>query len=421
MDAHKDGAGTVRAPLAGVKVLDLSRVLAGPWCAQLLGDLGADVVKVEAPGSGDDSRQFGDALPDAAGGRGRDSAFFLACNRNKRSITVDLANPEGAALVARLATQSDVLVENFKAGGLVRFGLDAKRLCAGNPRLIYCSVTGFGQDGPYASRPAYDFVMQAMAGMMSSCGQPDGAPGGMPMRTGIPTTDLVAGFQATIAVMGALMQRSVSGQGQFIDASMLDTSVAFNVHLAQGYLMNGRVPRRQGNNNPIAAPSGVFASADGWMVIAAGNDRQFAQLCAVIGRKELIGDSRFASNMLRVRHRDALAAIIEPLFAKQPTAHWLDALGQAQVPCTRINDMAQTFADPQVRHRNLVQEVSHGSGVRLPMLRSTLNMSAHEAPLRAPPQLGAHNDEVLSDWLALDDAARARIAATGALGVQPAH
>ena len=234
-----------RAPLEGVRVLDLTRVLAGPWCTQLLGDLGADVVKVEAPDAGDDSRQFGQALP--GDGPGRDSGFFLACNRNKRSITVDLNTASGAALIARLAAESDVLVENFKAGGLRRFGLDAASLMPANPRLIYCSVTGFGQDGPYAKRPAYDFIMQAMAGLMSSCGQPEGAPGGMPMRTGIPTTDLVAGYQATVAILGALIQRGISGQGQFIDAAMLDSSVCFNATLAQAYLITGQPVARQGN------------------------------------------------------------------------------------------------------------------------------------------------------------------------------
>lgn len=403
-----------RAPLEGVRVLDLTRVLAGPWCTQLLGDLGADVVKVEAPGTGDDSRQFGQALP--GDGPGRDSGFFLACNRNKRSITVDLNTASGAALIARLAAESDVLVENFKAGGLRRFGLDAASLMPANPRLIYCSVTGFGQDGPYAKRPAYDFIMQAMAGLMSSCGQPEGAPGGMPMRTGIPTTDLVAGYQATVAILGALIQRGISGQGQFIDAAMLDSSVCFNSTLAQAYLITGQPVTRQGNNNPIASPSGVFQTADGWMVVAAGNDRQFVQLCGVLGATDLPSDTRFASNMMRVQNRQALHALIEPVLQSQTTDHWLPRLSDVQVPCTRINNMAQTFADPQVQHRNLVAEVQHGSGAPLKLLRSCLNMSAHRAPLRAPPQLGADNAAVLSEWLGLDTAAVQSLFAAGAMG-----
>ena len=386
------------APLHGVKVLDLTRILAGPWCTQLLGDLGADVVKVEAPGLGDDSRQYGPAIGDAPPGTVRDSAFFLACNRNKRSIAADLSTPEGLALIRQLAAQCDVLVENFKAGGLKRFGLDAETLCAQYPKLIYCSVTGFGQDGPYAARPAYDFVMQAMAGLMSSCGQPDGTPGGMPMRTGIPTTDLVTGYQAAVSVLGALIQRGITGRGQFIDASMLDASVAFNVHFAQGYLLNGVVSTRQGNNNPIASPSGVFAVADGWMVVAAGNDRQFVALCELLGRPDLTQDARFASNGLRVKNRSALYELIEPLLLARSSAQWLEAMAEVQVPCAPINDMAQVFADPQVRHRQLLRSVEHGSGETICMVRSTLNMSAHEAPMNAPPQLGEHTDEILRDW-----------------------
>lgn len=390
--------------LDGLRVLDLSRVLAGPWCAQLLGDMGADVVKVESPGRGDDARELGVALEPQQPGQGRDSNFFLACNRNKRSIAIDFAKPAGAELVRTLVRDCDVLVENFKAGTLRRYGLDWDSLKAINPRLVYCSVTGFGQDGPYATRPAYDFVMQAMTGMMSTCGMPDGTPGAAPMRTAIPATDLVTGYQASVAVLGALIQRGITGRGQFIDAAMLDASIGFNVHLAQGFLLNGAVPSRQGNNNPIAAPSGVFKTANGWLVVAAGNDRQFVHLCNALGRPELATHPLFATNGQRVISRVALHAEIEPLLAAHPTEHWLPLLEAAQVPTTRINTMDQVFDDPQVRLRKMTVEVDHASGQRIPILRSTLNMSDSPVDYRAPPQLGQHTREVLTQWAALDPA-----------------
>lgn len=389
----------MNAPLQGLKVLDLSRVLAGPWCAQILGDLGADVVKVELPGRGDDSRQFGPALSDAEDLHGRDSTFFMACNRNKRSIAVDLSHPDGAALVRQLARQTDVLVENFKAGGLRKYGLDADSLQADNPRLIYCSVTGFGHDGPYAPRPAYDFVMQALSGLMSTCGQPDDSPGGMPTRTAVPQTDLVTGYSAAVAVLAAVIQRAQTGKGQFIDAAMLDASVSFNVHLALGYLLTGQPPQRQGNANPIAAPSEVFGTADGWMVIAAGNDGQFHQLCAALGLPALAQDPRFSSNKLRVAQRAVLHDLLEPILQTRPTTAWLEALEARQVPCAPIYNMDQVFADPQVQHRQLVAEVEHGSGQRVTLMRSTLNLADTIVPLKPPPQLGAHTTEVLREWL----------------------
>ncbi|AMM24383.1 CaiB/BaiF CoA transferase family protein [Variovorax sp. PAMC 28711] len=392
-----------RRALDGVRVLDLSRVLAGPWCAQLLGDLGADVVKVESPGRGDDARELGVALDSPTPGPGRDSNFFLACNRNKRSIAIDFSKHAGAELVRTLVSDCDVLVENFKAGTLRRYGLDWDSLKTINPRLVYCSVTGFGQDGPYASRPAYDFVMQAMTGMMSTCGMPDGTPSAAPMRTAIPATDLVTGYQASVAVLGALIQRGITGRGQFIDAAMLDASVAFNVHLAQGFLLSGQAPTRQGNNNPIAAPSGVFKTANGWLVVAAGNDRQFVSLCNVLGCPALATLPLFATNGQRVVSRLALHAEIDPLLAAHTTEHWLPLLEAAHVPTTRINTMDQVFDDPQVLHRQMTVEVDHASGQRIPILRSALNMSDSPVHYRAPPQLGQHTHEVLTQWAALDE------------------
>ncbi|WP_066735968.1 CaiB/BaiF CoA-transferase family protein [Cupriavidus sp. D384] len=395
------------APLAGLRVLDMSRVLAGPWAAQQLGDLGADVVKIEAPGLGDDARQLGVAAgdADAKSSKGRNSNFYLACNRNKRSIVVDLSKTEGKSLVLELVRNCDVIVENFKAGGMARLGLGWDVLSEANPRLIHCSVTGFGQDGPYAAQPAYDFIMQAMTGMMSTCGLPDGLPGATPVRTAIPVTDLVTGYQATVAIMGALIQRAVTGKGQFIDAAMLDASVAFNVHLAQGYLMGLGVPSRQGNNNPIAAPSGVFQSSDGWLVIAAGNDRQFASLCSVLELDAIRDKEEFSSNAARVRNRAELHTYIEPVVRSQSSASLRQRLQSAGVPCTKINDMEATFEDVQVRHRQMVVHVSQAEdGAAVPILRSALNMSNYEVTYKAPPMLGQHTAEVLKEWGGVDEA-----------------
>jgi len=392
------------APLKGLKVLDMSRVLAGPWIAQLLGDLGADVVKIESPSGGDDARQLGVALDEGEpASRGRNSSFFLACNRNKRSIALDLAHPDGKAVVCQLVQDCDVLVENFKAGGMQRFGLGWDVLSEINPRLIHCSVTGFGQDGPYASQPAYDFIMQAMTGMMSSCGLPDGMPGATPMRTSIPTTDLVTGYQACISILAALIQRGLTGRGQFIDAAMLDASVSFNVHLAQGFLMGFDVPKRQGNNNPIASPSGVFQSADGWLVIAAGNDRQFDGLCIALQAGPLREQAQFSSNPERVTNRGRLNDILEPIIRSKSTAHWLQSLQRAGVPCTSINDMREVFEDAQVKHRRMVVEVLQEGGKKVPILRSALNMSNYEVTYKAPPKLAEHTREVLREWANLDN------------------
>ncbi|KAG4080843.1 hypothetical protein HA402_010014 [Bradysia odoriphaga] len=392
----------MKNPLEGLRILDLSRVLAGPWCAQILGDLGADVVKVEVPGRGDDSRQFGACLPGTDLDGGRDSAFFLACNRNKRSIAVNFATPEGAQLIREMAQHADIVVENFKAGGLRKFGLDWASLQPLNPRLIYCSVTGFGQDGPYAPRPAYDFIMQAMSGMMSTCGQPDGSPGGGPIRTAIPTTDLVTGFNAAISVLGAIIQRGVTGRGQFIDAAMIDASVAFNVHLAQGFLFTGSTPTRHGNGNPIAAPSDVFRTADGWMVVAAGNDRQFESLCLALDREDLARNPAYARNELRIPLRNVLHNELEPRLQRHNTAHWMQVFENAQVPCAPINNINQVFEDPQVQHRQMTVEVDHASGHRVPILRSPLNMSGAQPTYRAPPRLGQHTREVLDEWIAMN-------------------
>lgn len=383
--------------LKGLKVLDLTRVVAGPWATQTLADLGADVVKIERPLTGEETRRIGPFLKDADGHATDDSAFFLSVNRNKRSVTVDIASEAGAALIRELAKQCDVLVENHKVGSLKRYGLDYEGIRAVNQNIVYCSVTGFGQDGPYAKRPAYDSVLQAMCGMMSVCGEPDGEP----MRSGIPITDIVAGLYATIAIQAALMHKAQTGEGQYIDCAMIDTTVALNGHLALGYLMSGKAPRRQGNHNPVAAPSEVFAAADGHFMLAVGNDAQFRAFCDLIGHPEWARNERFATNAQRLKHRQELRDMLLPIARSHTLAQWVEKLAQAKIPGGAINDMTQLFQDPQVVHRELLLHLEHASGATSPTLRSPLRLSKLEIPHRAAPALGQHTHEVLTQWLGL--------------------
>ena len=383
----------------GVRVLDLTRVIAGPWCTQVLADLGAEVIKIEKPDGGDDTRRVGPFVGDPAKG---DSAFFLGANRGKRSVTLDISQPEGQALLHGLVAQCDVLVENFKVGDLRRYGLDHESLRGKHPGLVYCSVTGFGQDGPYAARPAYDSVLQAMCGLMSTCGHADGEPGGGPMRAGVPIADVFSGLYAAIAVLAALMHKRASGQGQFIDLAMVDVSTAVMGHLALGYLMTGEVPKRQGNNNPITAPSEVFRASDGYFSMSAGNNGQFLALLDVLGLPpELAQDPRFVTNIERLKHRQALHELLESVTRTRPVVHWIASLSERTVPCAAINDMRQVFEDPQVRHRDLHMALPHGSGQTVPTLRSPLRMSAMDVRHEAPPMLGEHTDRVLGEWLGL--------------------
>jgi crotonobetainyl-CoA:carnitine CoA-transferase CaiB-like acyl-CoA transferase len=383
------------AILQGIKVLDLTRVIAGPWATQNLADMGATVYKIEKPGDGDDTRKMGPFLTGADGRETNDSAFFLCANRGKQSITVDIATPEGADLVRRLAARCDVVVENYKAGSLKKYGLDYESIRALRPDIVYCSVTGFGADGPYAARPAYDFILQGMAGLMSTCGQPDGTPGAAPMRTAIPLTDILTGLYASVALMGALYHRQATGQGQYIDAAMLDASVAANGHLALGYHMTGKPPQRAGNTNPVASPSEVFACRDGHVIIAAGNNGQFAALCRVLGCPELPGDARFLQNVDRVRHRPELRDILSARLAEWNATDLITALEGAGVPCGSINRMDQVFEDPQVKHRDLYLRLPHASGVDAPSLRSPLRFSETPVTMSAPPQLGQHTEAAL--------------------------
>ncbi|MCO5111926.1 MAG: CaiB/BaiF CoA-transferase family protein [Burkholderiaceae bacterium] len=412
--------------LAGIKVLDLSRVLAGPWCTQILADLGADVVKVERPGAGDDTRHWGPPfLKDADGNDTTQASYYTACNRNKRSVTIDMATPEGQQLIRQMAQQADVLVENFKVGGLARYGLDYASLREINPRLIYCSVTGFGQDGPYAERAGYDLMIQAMTGMMSITGRPDGEPGGGPLRVGVALTDLFTGVYASSAILAALNVRdnaaTGTGTGQHIDMALLDVGMAILANQAAGFLATGVAPTRQGNSHPSLAPYQDFPTQDGSMLLAIGNDGQFARFCAAAGKPEWAADARFASNTLRVQHRAALIPAMEAVTRTRPTADWIALLEDKAVPCGPINTIAQAFDDAQVQARGLAVPLPRwkageaGDGVaQITGVASPLRLSNHPPVLRnAPPALGQHTDEVLQE-MGLD---AARIAALRASGV----
>ena len=395
----------MQAILEGIKVLDLTRIIAGPLCTQNFADLGATVFKIERPGEGDDTRRMGPFMRDAnADAPANESATFLAYNRGKHSVCVDIASPEGAAIIRDLAAQCDVLVENFKAGDLRKYGLDYESIRAVRPDIVYCSITGFGQDGPYAPRPAYDFILQGMAGPMSTCGRPDGEPGSGPMRTSIPVTDIVTGLYATVAILGALYHRRDSGCGQHIDMSLLDAAVAFNGHLAVGYLMTGKSPTRAGNNNPIAAPADVYPCSDGHLIIAAGNNKQFAALCEVLGLAWMPQDPRFATNTARIGNRGALQDQILPRVALATRAELLSRLEAAGVPCGPINSMAEVFSDPQTCHRGLAIEVPHASGALTRLVGNPMRLSRTPVQYRAPPMLGEHSDQVLKDELGLTEA-----------------
>ncbi len=382
-------------PLAGIRVLDMTRVVAGPWCTQLLGDLGATVWKVEKPQGGDDTRHMGPHLQTPDGEDTQESAFYMACNRNKHSLAIDVTTPEGIALVKRLACEADIFIENSKAGSLEKLGIGAAHLRTLNPRLITCSITGFGTSGPYSKRPAYDFIMQGMSGLMSTCGDPDGPP----MRTAIPLTDIATGLYATIGVLGALFRRQTTGDGGHVDTAMLDVAVALNGHLALGHLLTGRTPGRVGNTNPVAAPSSVYRCADGHIIIGCGNDRQFIALCTALGTQALLEDPRFKTNDLRVHNRAAMDAAVEAALLPHPGAHWLAALEAAGVPCGPINTMPDMVKDPQVAHRDLILWRTHATGSKVPMLRSPLRLDGTETPHTTAPMLGMHTDAVLAEVL----------------------
>ncbi|WP_442808100.1 CaiB/BaiF CoA transferase family protein [Trinickia soli] len=395
---------TQRGALSGLRVLDLSRVLAGPWASQLLADLGADVVKVERPGVGDDTRAWGPPwLSDADGNPTGESAYYLSANRNKRSVTIDMAQPDGQALIRQLASKADIVLENFKVGGLARYGLDYASLAAINPRLIYCSITGFGQTGPYAARAGYDFLMQGMGGLMSLTGRPDGSPGEGPIKVGVALTDVMTGLYSSVAVLAALAHRERSGQGQHIDLALLDVQIACLANQAANYLIGGNVPRRMGNAHPSIVPYQDFPTADGYMIIAVGNDSQFSSLCAGLGRPELASDARFVSNPQRVLHRDELVALLHTVTVTRTTAQWVAMLEERGVPCGPINRMDQVFADPHVQSRAMRMEMAHPVAGKVPLVANPIRMSETPVQYRnAPPTLGEHTETVLDEWLGLN-------------------
>lgn len=393
---------TKPAALDGIKVLDLSRVLAGPWCTQILADLGADVVKIERPGVGDDTRTWGPPFIKDANGNDTDQAsYFTSCNRNKRSVTIDMATPDGQALLKQMAAQADIVVENFKTGGLKQYGLDHESLRAANPRLIYCSVTGFGHDGPYAERAGYDLMIQAMTGMMSITGRPDDVPGGGPLRVGVALTDLFTGVYASTAILAALQVRDRTGEGQHIDMALLDVGMAILANQASAFLNTGKAPQRQGNTHPSLAPYQDFPTQDGSMLLAIGNNGQFARFCEAAGHAEWAADARFATNTLRVKHRGVLIPMMEELTRTRTTADWVTLLEDKAVPCGPINDIAQAFDDAQVKSRGLAVTLPRDAGdgiASITGVASPLRLTATPPVLRhAPPALGQHTQEVLAE------------------------
>lgn len=398
--------------LSHVRVMDMSRVLAGPWAGQVLADLGADVIKLERPLTGDDTRSWGPPyLRDAAGRETSEAAYYLSANRNKRSVTLDFTQAEGQRLVRELALQSDVFLENFKVGGLAAYGLDYESLKAINPRLIYCSITGFGQTGPYAHRAGYDFMIQGLGGLMSLTGRMDGESGQGPIKVGVAVTDILTGLYASVAVLAALAERERSGEGQHIDMALLDVQVACLANQAMNYLTTGVAPRRLGNAHPNIVPYQDFPTADGDFILTVGNDRQFRRFAEVAGHPAWADDPRFASNAQRVANRQVLVPLIRQATVFKTTVQWLALLEAAGVPCGPVNDLAQVFADPQVQARGLELELPHGLAGSTPSVASPLRLSRTPVEYRrAPPQLGEHTEEVLSQWLrtSTEDIARLR-------------
>jgi len=386
-------------PLSHIKVLDLSRILAGPWSGQVLADLGADVIKVERPGAGDDTRAWGPPfLAGADGQPTKESGYYLSANRGKRSITADLATAEGQRIVRALVARSDILLENYKVGTLARYGLGYDDLKAINPGLIYCSVTGFGQTGPRAEHAAYDFMIQAMGGLMSVTGERDDLPGGGPQKVGIPIVDLMTGMYTSVAVLAALARRSETGVGDYIDIGMLDVMVGSLANQGMNYLVSGKTPKRAGNKHPNIQPQDVFGCADGHVVLVVGNDGQFAKFCDVVGRPEWPADERFASNGARVRNQQVLLPMIAELFLQKPMADWVALLDQAGVPCSPINTVAQLLEDEQVKHRGMLIEVPHPTAGSVPQIRSPMRFANAQASFdRPPPLLGQHTTEVLTE------------------------
>jgi crotonobetainyl-CoA:carnitine CoA-transferase CaiB-like acyl-CoA transferase len=402
--------------LDGLRVLDLSRILAAPLAAQLLGDLGAEVIKVEQPGRGDDARQYGPPFAEGEAGE-RMAAFFISCNRNKQSVTLDFTTERGRELLLGLIGQCDVLLENFRPGVLERHGLGWAELHERFPALVMCSVTGFGQDGPYRAKAGYDGIFQALSGMMGASGLPDGVPGAGPMKSGLSLIDILTGLYLSSAVLAALRHRDRTGEGQYLDVSLLDCGIASLSHYAENYLISGEVPVRRGNGGFGGIPSQAFACADGKLIfIVATTNPQFGRACAALGRPELIDDPRFGSIAARIEHRLELLEVLERIFAERPARHWLDVLDEADVPVAPVNDIGEALADPQVRHRDLQVSMPQPAFGAVPTLRYPIRMSA--TPVQrydAPPELGAHTREVLGKMLGVGDAELDVLAADGVI------
>ena len=394
------------SPLSGIRILDLSRVLAGPWSTQNLADLGADVIKVERPSVGDDTRGWGPPfLKDRSGADTNDSAYYLAANRGKKSITLDLACAAGQQAVRDLAKISDVVVENYKVGQLKKYGLDYDSLQAVNPKLIYCSVTGFGQTGPWAHRPGYDFIIQGIGGLMSITGEADDKPGGGPQKVGVAVADLMTGMYATQAILAALFHRERTGVGQHLDIALLDVQVAMLANMNTNYLVSGKAPKRWGNAHPNVVPYQTFQTSDGWIIVATGNDEQFRRLCEAGAEPSLSKDPRFLRMQDRVRNRDQLIPLLRPMVLKQTRDHWISALEAAGVPCGPINTIEQTFANPQLQARGMRVDIERADSGPVKLVANPVKYSATPVQYRLPPpRLGEHTDQVLADLLGYDQA-----------------
>jgi crotonobetainyl-CoA:carnitine CoA-transferase CaiB-like acyl-CoA transferase len=379
-------------PLTGLRVLDLTRVLAGPTCTQMLGDLGAEVIKIERPEAGDDTRGFAPPfVPNT-----KESAYFVGVNRNKKSVTLDIAKPEGQAIIHKLLEHCDILVENFKVGALAKYGLGYEQLAKTHPRLIYCSITGFGQTGPYAPRPGYDALIQAMGGVMSLTGEPNGSP----QKVGVPVADLFAGLYGCIGILAAVNHRNSTGQGQQIDIGMLDTHVAWLANQGMNYLATGENPARLGNQHPNIAPYQEFPTKDGYLILAVGNDPTFERFCKAFGQEALLADPRFATNPIRVQNRQLVTDTLTPVMKSKTTAEWIDALEALKIGCGPINTLEQVFADPHVQAREMVVEMAHGSGETVKVIANPVKLSATPPSYRsAPPVLGEHTEDVLASVL----------------------
>lgn len=397
----------MKTALADIRVLDLSRILAGPWCTQNLADLGAEVIKVERPGVGDDTRSWGPPwLKDAEGGALPDSTYYSSANRGKKSITVDMSSAAGQDIVRQLAAVSDVVVENYKVGDLKRYGLDYESLRAINPRLVFCSITGFGQEGPYAHRPGYDYVFQGMGGLMSITGERDDLPGGGPQKVGVAVVDMFTGMYATVAILAALRHRDATGEGQYIDMALLDCGVTMGANQIAGFLTTGNLPKRFGNAHANAVPYGVFDTADGQIILAVANDGQWKKFCTALGEPVMGQDERFVTTPGRITHRDACIAWVREQLARRQRAGLLQVLEDHGVPCGPINNYAQVFDDPQVQFRGMRTDIPHPQGHVVPTVSSPLRLSASPVIAnRAPPRLGEHTREVLGQLLHLDAAA----------------